>query len=286
MSGRNRVRGSLGGSWRQELHNFTRAFSGAYIFGIPLLFTMEMWWIGEYAQLWKLLAFLALAFVANLGLNYVAGFKRERSITETVIQTIEVVAVGIIAAIVMLIVLNRVSLNDPLDSVIGKVVIQAVPLSIGASVSNEIFGRSDEKSRQGDDHVRALPAWQEFTSDVFATIVGGIFIGFSIAPTEEVTMLAAEVTYAHLLAMVLFTLLLSYGIVFASGFDRSQAEGPFQHPLTETTLAYVVSLAVSAVTLYLFDQVEPNDPIRAVITQVLVLGLPMTVGGAAGRLVI
>jgi putative integral membrane protein (TIGR02587 family) len=280
------VRSGDSGSWRRELKDFTRAFSGAYIFGVPLLFTMEMWWIGEYAQLWKLLAFLALAFVANLGLNYVAGFKRESSITDTLIQTIDVVAVGIVAASVMLLVLNRVALTDPIDSIVGKIVIQAVPLSIGASVANEIFGRFDEKSRQGEENVEALPAWQEFASDVFATVIGGIFIGFSIAPTEEITMLAAEVTYGHLLAIVLFTLLLSYGIVFASGFDQSRARGLFQHPVTETTLAYVVSLTVCVIMLYLFDQLEMDDPVQAVITRVVVLGLPMTVGGAAGRLVI
>ena len=99
-------------------------------------------------------------------------------------------------------------------------------------------------------------------------------------------MLATGLDYIHLAFLVAFSLLLSYGIVFESGFDRTQPEGLFQRPITETTLAYVVSLIVALLSLYLFNQIEPGDPLRSVIEQTLVLGLPMTIGGAAGRLVI
>lgn len=51
-------------------------------------------------------------------------------------------------------------------------------------------------------------------------------------------------------------------------------------------MAYFVSLFVVLVAFYLFDQFEIGDPIFSVAPQVLVLGLPTAVGGAAGRLVI
>lgn len=79
-------------AWAQELNDFVRAFSGAYIFGIPLLFTMEMWWIGEHAALWKLLAFLLVALVANFGFTYAAGFKRESTFRSTANQAVDAVA--------------------------------------------------------------------------------------------------------------------------------------------------------------------------------------------------
>lgn len=274
------------GPWRRELDAYARAFAGAFIFGIPLLFTMEMWWIGEYADRGKLLAFLAIALIANFGLNYVSGFRREWTLAATIEETIEVVAVGVVAAAGMLLVLNRIGPGDPLDSVLGMIAIQAVPLSIGASVANEVFRRDPERGRAGDPGDDELPAWQELLSDVGGTIIGGIFIGFSIAPTEEVRMLAAGLDYPHLVIVVAFTLLISYGIVFASGFDAAQPEGPFQDPVTETTLAYAVSLAVAFVTLYLFDQIALSDPLLSTVEQVIVLAVPTTVGGAAGRLVV
>lgn len=247
---------------------------------------MEMWWIGEYASRWKLVAFVLVAFLANLGLTYVAGFKRESSFFATVGQTFDVVAVGIVAATVMLLVLNRIAPDHPLDSIIGMILVQAVPLSIGASVANEVFDSRRNNGRQSRSDLPDLHPWQELVSDVGATAIGGVFVGFSIAPTDEVPMLAAGLDYPHLLALIGFTLLLSYGIVFASGFDRSRAKGLFQAPFTETALAYVVSLVVAFVALYLLDQIEIDQPLLSIIEQVLVSGVPTTVGGAAGRLVI
>jgi uncharacterized membrane protein len=73
--------------------------------------------------------------------------------------------------------------------------------------------------------------------------LGALFLSFSIAPTDEISMLAAELDYAHALALIALSLLLTYVIVFASGFGTGQHEqqGPFQSPLTETVLAYVLS---------------------------------------------
>lgn len=271
---------------KQELDDYVRAFSGAYIFGIPLLFTMEMWWIGEYVDQWKLLVFVGLALIANLGLTHVAGFKRESTFRTTIDEAIDAVVVGVVAAIVMLLILNQIGPGDSLESTIGKIVVQAVPLSIGASVANQVFGTRGEKHRQGEEDDPPLNPLQALFSDIGATIIGGIFIGFSIAPTDEVPMLASAIDYSHLIALVVFSLLLSYSIVFASGFDEPAPEGLFQRPFTETMLAYVVSLLVSIVMLSLFNQITLDDPLLSIIEQTLVLGVPMTVGGAAGRLVI
>lgn len=71
-------------------------------------------------------------------------------------------------------------------------------------------------------------------------------------------------------------------IVFASGNDQITPEGLFQRPVTETTLAYVISLIVAGVTLYFFQQIEAGDPLRSVVEQTLVVGRPTTIGGAAG----
>jgi len=274
-------------AWKQELDDFIRAFSGAYIFGIPLLFTMEMWWIGEYVNPWQLFAFLGLALLANLGLSFVAGFKRESTFITSIDEAIDAVAVGVIAATMMLFVLNQIRPGDPLESIIGKIVIQAVPLSIGASVANQVFGTDGEKNRQGEEgNKQQLKPWQELLSDVGATIIGGIFIGFSIAPTDEIPMLASAIGYSHLMGLIVFSLLISYGIVFASGFDEPSPEGPFQKPFTETMLAYLVSLLVAFVMLYLFGQIALDDPLLSIVEQTIVLAVPTTVGGAAGRLVI
>lgn len=286
LSGPCRIEGhELVSGWAEERDAFIRAFAGAFIFGVPLLFTMEMWWIGEHGDAWKLLAFLGVALLANFGLAYAAGFKRETTLGSHIDEAIDAMAVGIVGATVMLTILNQIRPGDPLGSIVGKIALQAVPLSIGASVANQVF--SEDRSRQGNDNgEEPMPAWQGVVSDVGATAIGGVFIGASIAPTDEIPKIAAALDYWHLIALVAFSLLLSYGIVFASGFDGQRAEGPFQHPFTETMLAYIVSLVISFIALYLFNQIMLDAPLLTIVEQVIVLSVPTTIGGAAGRLVV
>jgi putative integral membrane protein (TIGR02587 family) len=130
--------------------------------------------------------------------------------------------------------------------------------------------------------------WGALRADLAATLIGALFLAFSIAPTDEVEVLAAALDDIHLVALIALSLLLSYIIVFASGYSRGPGtqSGPFQSPLTETVLAYVVSLLVALASLYLFDRIEPGDPANHTFAMVIVLGFPATVGGAAGRLVV
>jgi putative integral membrane protein (TIGR02587 family) len=277
--------------WRDELNDVLRAVSGGFIFATPLLYTMEMWWIGTTAELWKLLLFLGLAALIIFGLarSRSGGFKEETSRFARLEQAVDGVAVGLVGAVIVLTVLNRIELGDPVGSVLAKVIVQAVPLCIGAAVANAIFGPHGERSREGEAaEGEAQSSREAFVADFGATIIGAIFLAFSIAPTDEIPMLAAELDYAHALALIVLSLLLTYSIVFASGFGTGQheQEGLFQSPLTETVLAYLLSLLVALVSLTLFDRIEWGDPLGEIVTMVLVLGLPATVGGAAGRLVV
>lgn len=288
------------GPWRRELHAFTRAFSGAFIFGVPLLFTMEMWQLGLSIERWKLLIFLLLAFLTNLGLNFFAGFKDEaNTFPKTFNQAVDAAAVGIVGGAIVLLALDRIGPGEPLDSIVGQVALQAVPLSLGASTANAVFAqRGQDRSRDddgtdGDGRKRPPNSWLATLNDLGATIGGGLFVGFSIAPTEEIPMLAGELNYAHKLALIGLALIVTYGIVFASGFDPQhsgdpdqRATGIFQHPITETAVSYIVSLAVALLMLFLFDQIAPGDPLTDIVAQMIVLGFVTSIGGAAGRVVI
>lgn len=274
--------------WRQELYDFIRAFSGAFLFGVPFLWTMEMWWIGEFAELWKLLGFFGLSFLLNVHLAYFAGFKQETTFASSVGEAIDAMAVGVVSSAVVLFVLNRIAVGHPLDSVLGKIVVQAIPLSIGASAANALmrWGRESRTGENGGQSSR----WEATLNDLGATVVGGVFIGFAIAPTDEIRLLAAEIGHWHQLGLILLSLLMTYAIVFESGFTSREAEraspGYFQRPLTETIMAYMISLLVAFVALYFFDRVEIGEPFFAVLAQVIVLGFPTAIGGAAGRIVI
>jgi putative integral membrane protein (TIGR02587 family) len=274
------------GPWAHELEGYIRAVAGAFLFGIPLLMTLEMWEIGSYLPPGLLLGFLGFALLANLGLAHVAGFRREgRTLWADLEESVEAVAVGTFASVVVLLILNRIGPDVPLDATLGMVLVQTVPLSIGASVANVIFARSG-----GVEGLPQRGPWREAVLDVGGTIVGAVFIGFAIAPTAEVAVLAAELTPSHTIALVVFSIALAYVIVFEAQFGsqlrRHEQEGLLQTPFSETAVSYMVSLAVAYAALVVFGQIGPGDPVDWTVRETLVLGLPASIGGAAGRLVV
>lgn len=294
-------------SWHDEVRGLVRAFSGAFLFGIPLLYTMEMWWLGETSGAGRLLLILGVTLLANFALVSAAGFKRETSLAGHIEETLDAVAVGAVGATMVLLVLNEITRDSAPLTILGKIVLQTLPLSIGASLATLVFqgsagGGGGNQAGGGDDpddDASAVSAaqpgkerpgiWRALFSDVGATAIGAVFIAASVAPTDEVPMLAAQMQYLHVLALIGFTLVTGYIIVFASGFDPSSQENhdvPFQHPATETALSYLVALVVSFGVLALVQQVGSEDSARSILTETLVLGLPAMVGGAAGRLAV
>ncbi|MCW2955982.1 MAG: integral rane protein [Thermoleophilia bacterium] len=286
--GSNSIR-SHDGSWRTERRDLVKAISGAFLFGMPLLFTMEMWWIGEHLDRTRLSAFLFMGLLVNAALAYFTGFRREGGFREALAEAVEAIAIGVVAAIVTLLALGQLTRDGSYEGMLGMIALQAVPLSLGASVANLVFS---DKDGRGLDDPSGSSAGHELFDDVIATFAGAVFFGFAIAPTEEIPMLAAGMTGAFALGVIIaFTLLVSYLIVFASGFDpayrgRRSAGGYFQHPLSETVLAYLVALTASALLLACFGQLEASDPIMWSFAKVAILAVPATVGGAAGRVVV
>ena len=281
------------GPWEKEFDGLARAVSGAFLFGTPLLFTMEMWWIGAFTDLWKLLLFIGLALGVNIMLSHFAGFEEGNSLGDNISEAFRAVAIGAIASTVVLSVLNRIEFGDPLDSMLGKIIVQMLPLSIGASIANAVFsggGEGQGNSKKEEGGQKSGP-WRATLVDIGTTIGGAIFISFSVAPTEEIAMLAAELDSWHLLALIGLSLAVSYIIVFESDFSP-QAQGgneggPFQHPVTETVMDYLVALLVALAALFLFDQVQfGTTPAMDIIAKTLVLGLPAAIGGAAGRILV
>ena len=270
--------------WDNERLAFTRAFAGAAVFGIPLVYTMEMWWIGKSLPITHLLAVFALGLLANFGLAHVAGFRKESSLLMSFDQAVDALAVGILLAAFLLFGMNQLRPTDGLVQGVGTVILLALPLSLGASAAREVFeGRVTDEEKNGHVH---LPVWKRMVAHIGATAIGGVFIGLSIAPTDEVTMVTAGITRWHLFLIIGLSLLLSYLIVFASGFARHQPPGPLHHAISETVFSYAISLVVAILLLIMLERVRPGDPLAEMVRQTIVLALPVSIGGAAGRLVI
>lgn len=279
--------------WQGELLNLLRGASGGFLFGMPLLYTVEVWWIGSSTLPSEMLIALGISFFVVYLLNQSEGFRATLEIRpiDALMETVEAMAIGIVCALVSLILIGRITLETPLNETLGKLVFECIPFTIGVALARSTL--SSDRASRTLRKARPRPengGFRTFLIDIDATLIGALFIAFSIAPTEEVSLLAASVSPLWLLLIMIASLALSYCIVFVAGLtnqkERRQQQGFLQHPINETLICYLVCLSASALMLWFFQQLTWEDPWQEWLSDTLMLGLPATIGGAAGRLVI
>ncbi|WP_413198579.1 TIGR02587 family membrane protein [Nostoc piscinale] len=277
-------------AWKREINDIVRGICGGFLFGIPLIYTMEVWWIGSLAKPRLIAIAIALMFVVVFLLNYTEGFRKRRNtwrLDEAAIDTVEAMAIGFVCAAFMLWLLQEITPATSLKESLGKVVYEGLPFTLGVALANQFLQEGNQNNSTSATHKNNLHAT---LADLGATVIGATVIAFNIAPTDEVPMLAAAISPPWLWVLMAASLVISYAIVFQAGFSdqkkRRQQKGIFQRPLSETTISYLVSLLASGAMLFFFQKLTLSDTWMMWLEHTLVLGLPATIGGAAGRLAI
>jgi putative integral membrane protein (TIGR02587 family) len=238
-------------------------------------------------------------FIVVFLLNYTEGFRKRRNnwrVDEAAIDTVEAMAIGFVCSAFMLWLLQEITPETSLKESLGKVVFEGLPFTLGVALANQVLQEGNQDNsiattqKDNDISKHKQNGLHATFADLGATLIGAIVIAFNIAPTDEVPMLAAAISPPWLLALMAASLVISYAIVFQAGFSdqqkRRQQKGIFQRPLSETTISYLVSLLASVVMLFFFQKVTFADTWMMWLEHTLVLGLPATIGGAAGRLAI
>lgn len=282
------------GPWVTEAVDLVRAVSGGLLFGIPLLYTMEVWWIGTATEPSRMVAVLLVTFLVVFLLNRTSGFRSTRDVraVDATLDAVEAVALGLVSVAAVLVLLQEITLDTPLGEALGKVVYEAMPFGIGIALAHHFLrrGRSEGDDESGQAKQGEEGELRATAADVGATVIGAVFVAFNIAPTDEVPMLAAALGPPHLLAVVAVSLVVSFCIVFVAGFSneeqRHEQQGILQHPVTETVACYLIALVCAAAMLWFFQRLDAASPWQESLSHVLVLGLPASVGGAAGRLAV
>ncbi|HQZ34445.1 MAG TPA: TIGR02587 family membrane protein [Ilumatobacteraceae bacterium] len=280
------------GPWQREMVEVVRGVSGGLLFGVPLLYTMEMWWIGSHSEPGQLLAVVAISSIPVFLLNLTSGFRQRSGVRlrDVVADTVETLAIGIVVTAVVLAMLREITIDTPPTEALGKVLYEAMPFCLGVALATTLLrgGRTDADDADDSGPSSNDEGLHATVADLGATAIGATFIGLSIAATDEVPMLASAMSPAWLLVVIAASLAASYAVVFVAGFakqDQRQAhEGVFQRPASETIACYLLSLLISAVLLWFFQR--GLHPWQDGLARVIVLGFPATIGGAAGRLAI
>jgi len=269
-----------------------RGVGGAFLFGAPFLYTMEVWWKGNFTSPAHMLIVLGVAYTALVLLNLRGGFRSETARTWPRIFTdsLEALALAFLCATFSLTLMGIINLNTGLEAMMGRIIMETLPFSIGVGMANNVLirGNDDDSGQDAAGHQWHDHAWRGTLSDAGATVLGAVIVSASIAPTDEIPMIASTLSPPRLIFIILSSLVLSYIIVFEANFGAQQLRrsqpGLFQSPISETLASYIISLLIAFSMLWVFQLIRPEDPFGQWISYTIVLGFPATLGGAAGRL--
>lgn len=270
------------------VRGIARGFAGALLFSIPMLMTMEMWFLGFYMSRERLLLLLILNMPLLLLLSHRIGFEHTATWTQSARDAIVAYGMGILASAAILILLGVITIDMPLDQWIGMVAVQAVPASIGAMLGRSQLSMSDDDDDESED-AREEQQGTSYAIELFMMAVGALFLSLNLAPTEEMILLAYKMTPWHALALTAISILLMHGFVYALAFRGGHAlqeDEPRWHAFIRFTLpGYVLALVVSFYALWTFERLDGMASAEALLV-VIVLAFPAAIGAAAARLIL
>lgn len=272
---------------RKFLVGLARAFGGAVLFSLPLLMTMEMWWLGFYLDRVKLLLFMVLMVPMLVALDYYSGFEETASWREDLMDGMIAYGVGLASSLLILLLFGIVDLSQPLREIVGKVAIQSVPAGFGAVLANSQMAGDGAGGSGGEQTRRKEEAG--YGAGLFFMAAGAVFLAFNVAPTEEMVLISYVMSAWHGLALLAASLVMMHGFLYAASFRGTPrvARGTpgWSLFLRNTVVGYVLALAVSAYVLWTFGRFEGGAP-HAYVMMTLVLGFPAALGAAAARLIL
>ncbi len=101
------------------LRGLARAFAGATIFSLPMLMTMEMWWLGFYMDPLRLALLLAVALPLLIRLSRYGGMRPTTSMWDDVADALVAIGIAAFASTLILWIFGVVTPGMPLREVAG-----------------------------------------------------------------------------------------------------------------------------------------------------------------------
>ncbi len=268
-----------------QLAGLGRAGGGALIFGLPILMTRELWWLGFTADRLHLALLIAVAMPLLVLLSHRLGFEQTFGWRDDLRDALIAVAIGLATSALVLALFGVIAPGMPVDEVVGKLAMQTVPASFGALLGRSQFGESGA-DQVDPDQGRALAG---YGGQLFLMAVGALYLGLSVAPTDEMMLIAYLMTPWHALALVATSIALMHGFIYALAFGGGRAHatgGPWWRDFYRFTVTgydgghqdrdrrEVVGLPVEP------ENDEADEQAQRV------LAFPAAIGAAAARLIL
>ncbi len=259
-----------------------RVFAGAVLFSLPILMTMEMWWLGFYMPPLVLAQFAIVNFIVLIGLSRLSGFEKTTRWDEDLMDAAAAYGIAAVWSLVILLMFEIITPGEPLVDMLGKVIVETIPASFGAMIASKQMG--SRKAQKGGEKQR-----RSYWGQLFLMFAGALFLGFSVAPTEEMILISFRMSAWHSIALVLLSLVLLHAFVYTVGF-RGEAKPPGPTDFVSIFLrfsvtGYAIAALASLYLLWTFGRTD-GTAFPQVMAMVAVLAFPGAIGAAVARLVI
>ena len=276
---------------RESIIEYTQGIVGGLLFSFPLLYTMEVWEASFIVQPFSLIVMVLATFGLLLGYNRYAGMHPSTSWKNVVIDSFEEMGIGLVLSFALLLMLSRIHVaENSLDEIAGKTIMEAMFVSIGVSIGTAQLGTSAKEN--GDNADENQKTHKERRSGRVAMAVlalcGSVLVGGSVAPTEEVLLIAQESSPVHILMMAIVSLSLCTVVCYFSDFKgttKSEKPPAAYDVIFDTCLSYCIALIAAAFVIWFFWDIE-NTGFSLFVSQCIVLGVIASLGASAGRLLI
>ena len=259
-----------------------RALAGALLFALPMLMTMEMWWLGFYMDPLRLALLLAILLPLLVRLSRYGGLRPTASLWDDLADALVCIGAAFVAATAILCIFGVITAEMPIREIIGKVALETFAGSIGAMLSRTQLGSKEAMEEKES-------AEQSYSGEIFLMIVGALFLSLNVAPTEEMILIAFQMNVWQEIGLILLTLILMHALVYSvelGGTERPDPDKAFWSVFARfTVVGYALVLLVSLYVLWTFGRTD-DTAIHEIISMVVVLSFPGAIGAAAARLIL
>ncbi|HUQ20724.1 MAG TPA: DUF2391 family protein [Gemmatimonadaceae bacterium] len=267
--------------------SYVRGLLGGMLIGAPVLMTMEVWWQGFSVPAWRLVLLYCVNYGILLVLQHYSGLSHRKSFRAQASAAVVALGIGTVSAGIILFVLGVLRGDLELRDVVGKLILQSVPVSIGASIAMSEFGGNEEHEEITERRRRRAG----YFGSLSIAIAGASLFGFGISATEEPLMIADQIDVKRAILLMLLSMVQVFAILFALDHkEKSKADlGSRAHLIAvsqESVSTYAVGLLSAAYFLWTFGALNSSMGLITAVYVIIAAGFVTSLGAAAAEVLI
>jgi putative integral membrane protein (TIGR02587 family) len=245
---------------------------------------MEMWSAAFAIDPLRLALFLLLGLPLLTALARHVGFRQDVTWIDALYDALVAYLVAACAVVAVLTAIGVLGPNTGWRDAVGKIAVQLLPAAIGAAVARGQLGMQDEEESGRGEAER-----DRLSGELILMVGGALFFALSIAPTDEVGIIARQISPWHASVLVLATVAamhaLVYGLRFRGQHQPRRPGSPLVELMTLTVTGYLLALATSAWLLWVLGRLDGLGGVELLV-MVVILGVPAGLGAATARIVL